>query len=357
MKDREEENRNSGLSPNPPEKRTQLLARNLRTRSQQRTRRCKDDSVCQVPDCSGTPNTEMGDVRAAIPGKDKGAPGTGYLCPKHHVIHELDDSCDYFNIYGKRIRHRELRAGLMEVRRRVREHMERQAARATAAAAATRQAPIISAREVTRGQPPPCRENVNSTSVPSNPHWTSSEQQQSMGEVTYGTRSRDEQEQMREERSHRSLPRKNPGKWNISKGGWKMPVFDGKRPYSYVFELWVDRWRSLAAEKHLTGKSAAWALLDFIRNPALGKLQRRMGVRMREVDDPELLITELRRLYVTKENKQRAMEGFDNRNQSKGEDLRDYTDNLQALFRESDQLASWVSINRAVSQRFFARYS
>ena len=131
-----------------------------------------------------------------------------------------------------------------------------------------------------------------------------------------------------------------------------MPVFDGKKPYSYVFELWVDRWRSLAAEKHLTGKSAAWALLDFIRNPALGKLQRRMGVRMREVDDPELLITELRRLYVTKENKQRAMEGFENRNQSKGEDLRDYMDTLQALFRESDQLASWVSINRAVSQRF-----
>ena len=134
-------------------------------------------------------------MRAAIPGKDKGAPGTGYLCPKHHVIHELDDSCDYFNIRGKRIRHRELRAGLMEVRRRVREHMERQAAQTAAAAAAARQAPIISAREVTRGQPPPCRENVNSTSVPSNPHWTSSEQQQPMGEVTYGTGSRDEQEQ------------------------------------------------------------------------------------------------------------------------------------------------------------------
>ena len=76
-----------------------------------------------------------------------------------------------------------------------------------------------------------------------------------------------------------------------------MLQFDGKKMQKYTFELWVDRWRSLAAEKGLQGQDAVWAMMEFIVNPALEKLHRRLGLRLREIEDPEEVIDELRAIY------------------------------------------------------------
>ena len=152
--------------------------------------------------------------------------------------------------------------------------------------------------------------------------------------------------------NHPDSPRRAPGRWNISKKGWKMSIFTGKEPQLHVLELFIDKWRSLAAEKYLTGKGAVWALLDFIRNPALEKLEKRMGSRLRDADDPELLISELRKIYDTPERGRRILEEFYARNQAKGESLRDYMDTIQALYREFDPLVSTKGVNYTVFERF-----
>ena len=116
-----------------------------------------------------------------------------------------------------------------------------------------------------------------------------------------------------------------------------MPQFDGKKMQKYAFELWVDRWRSLAAEKGLQGQDAVWAMMEFIVNPALEKLHRRLGLRLREIEDPEEVIDELRAIYDVKYERPKLREEFEGRDQRSGETLRDYLEVLQSLHKEVDK--------------------
>ena len=140
--------------------------------------------------------------------------------------------------------------------------------------------------------------------------------------------------------------------WNISQKGWKMPTWDGKKGQVQEMELWIEKWRSFSAEKGLVGRDAVWAFLDFLQNPALEKLQRIIGMRMKQVDDPEILIKELRVIYKANGNFRCVWEEFLNREQLKGGSLRDYMDALCALRQEADNEASTKSRNETVFRRF-----
>ena len=131
-----------------------------------------------------------------------------------------------------------------------------------------------------------------------------------------------------------------------------MSTWDGKKGQLQQMELWIERWRSFAAEKGFKGRHAVWAFLEFLQNPALDKLHRRMGARMQNVDDPEILIKELRMIYYERGNFRRVREEFLTRDQAKGESLRDYMDALYALHQEADSKASTKSRSEAVYRRF-----
>ena len=119
-----------------------------------------------------------------------------------------------------------------------------------------------------------------------------------------------------------------------------------------LIDLWVDRWRCLAREKGLEGRDAAWTLMELIVDPALERLQRRLGGDMRRIEDPEIIISELRKMYDTKEGHRRALEEFKNRIQRGKESARDYLEALVALHRETDAGASVTGLNHAVRTRF-----
>ena len=131
-----------------------------------------------------------------------------------------------------------------------------------------------------------------------------------------------------------------------------MSTWDGKKGQLQQMELWIERWRSFAAEKGFKGRHAVWAFLEFLQNPAVDKLHRRMGARMQSVDDPEILIKELRMIYDERGNFRRVREEFLTRDQAKGESLRDYMDALYALHQEADSKTSTKSRNEAVYRRF-----
>ena len=227
---------------------------------------------------------------------------------------------------------------LMEVRQREQEQREWKAERAAVAAVA-QQMQVTDARGWTMDPRPRCGWDAGNTGTPSSSNYTSSERQQSVGELTHGPQitvpldmgDGDEQRQDCEERSTKSSSKEDPGKWNISKKGWKMTTFDGRKVQQ--FEFWVDRWRRLAEEKKLTGRDAVWTLLGFILNPALDRLRRCMGESLREVQDPEVLISELRRMYNTEESRRLAHEEFQSRDQRSNESVRDYMEELVALHR------------------------
>ena len=325
-----EESARSSNSESQYKKQTRRLAREIRARrSRGQARRCQDDTVCQLEDCPGTPNSLLvGDVQAAIPGKDKGAPGTGEPCPKHHVVHEVRDSCDHFDYRGKRIRHRQRREGLRKateiVRRRMQQDIQQPAVLAVASQGPFANSSTTS-HEARAGMYDPLIQRVE---LPG-----------------------EEQERWLEPAEERSTPRKDVP-WNVSRRGWKVPNFEGSRMDISLIDLWIDRWRSLAREKGLEGRDAAWTLMELIVDPALERLRRRLGGDMRGIEDPEVIIGELRRMYDTKESHRRALEEFKNRIQRGKESTRDYMEALIALHRETDAGASVMGLNHAVRIRF-----
>ena len=94
--------------------------------------------------------------------------------------------------------------------------------------------------------------------------------------------------------------------------------------------------------------------MEFIINPALEKLHRRLGLRLREIEDPEEIIDELRAIYDVKYERPKLREEFEGRDQRSGETLRDYLEILQSLHKEVDKGSSVVGTNTAVFQRFYA---
>ena len=80
--DEREENARSSSSDSQYKKQTQKLAREIRARrSRGQVRHCQDDTVCQLEDCPGTPNSLIGDVQAAIPGRIREPPVLANLAP------------------------------------------------------------------------------------------------------------------------------------------------------------------------------------------------------------------------------------------------------------------------------------
>ena len=76
-------------------------------------------------------------------------------------------------------------------------------------------------------------------------------------------------------------------------------------------------------------------------------------MRMKDADDPEIIISELKRIYDVTSSARKAREQFDSRDQEEGESVRDYMDALRALHHEMDSKASLVGINDAVYRRFY----
>ena len=131
-----------------------------------------------------------------------------------------------------------------------------------------------------------------------------------------------------------------------------MPNFDGKQPQQYFLDSWAERWRSLQREKNLRGKQAVWTMLELITGVAKDKLHKRMGKRLNQVEDPEIVIKELYEIYDSQGNFRRARREFEDRDQKPNESLRDYLESLLALHREADQDSSLPSENERVCRRF-----
>ena len=276
----------------------QALQKQWSTPSRPRESACLEDTICGMVGCPGTPLTIVGDVVADLPQADKGAPGTGYPCPLHQIVHEAGDICDYFDAWGKRIRHRDLRSDIEAGRKAAREAIQQMnplSVEATvcmvetagvmpAAQPATSIAPSIAVQAIstqTQTEPPP---TTNHWSLETDqrvwrrtPGWCTSAQpvyetvQRPLQEAPVmaptlqftaqpdvrtlqppvrriSATPDDQQTPVGRPMSSRtpavrSRPQSNPGKWNISERGWKMPQFDGKKMQKYAFELWVDRWR------------------------------------------------------------------------------------------------------------------
>ena len=93
-------------------------------------------------------------------------------------------------------------------------------------------------------------------------------------------------------------------------------------------------------------------MLELITGVAKDKLHKRMGKRLKEVDDPEMVIKELYEIYDSQGNFRRARREFEDRDQKPNESLRDYLESLLALHREADQESSLPSENERVCRRF-----
>ena len=93
-------------------------------------------------------------------------------------------------------------------------------------------------------------------------------------------------------------------------------------------------------------------MLELITGVAKDKLHKRMGKRLNEVDDPEMVIKELYEIYDSQGNFRRARREFEDRDQKPNESLRDYLESLLALHREADQESSLPSENERVCRRF-----
>ena len=100
------------------------LQKQWSTPSRPRESACLEDTICGMVGCPGTPLTIVGDVVADLPQADKGAPGTGYPCPLHQIVHETGEICDYFDAWGKRIRHRDLRSDIEAGRKAARQAVQ-----------------------------------------------------------------------------------------------------------------------------------------------------------------------------------------------------------------------------------------
>ena len=502
--------------------------------------RC-DDSICHDAMCPGTPNSYLGDRMQAAQGPDPGAPGTGYPCPVHRIIHQYGEHCDHFMDDGKRVRHRDMRRGLQIAQERaargedlnqvfqaaVESRRSRgpgnvtggvppsstgagghtlppqgQAQGSSAQPPRGRQlaAPQLNQQNQTlpqstrpqnapnsypqvvstlhhqpttrsqlvnqpnlgagtaacstrgtdctlpsrRAQPndqqwpnqqqPPQQENP----WPQQQHYSQYVQSQHLQQQLEHQRQQLEQQALQQRQSmlqaldrqqqwsvqaqqvqqvplqaqpprqwdsqqvpqdHWNAPQVQPsqdwqqqqnpplpqresywsstpapatqtqranrttgtdrspspsskGKWNISKFGWKMPNFDGKQPQQYFLDSWAERWRSLQKEKNLQGKQAVWAMQELITGVAKDKLYKRMGKRLNQVEDTEVVIKELYEIYDSQGNFRRARREFEDRDQKPNESLRDYLESLLALHREADQDSSLPSENERVCRRF-----
>ena len=140
--------------------------------------------------------------------------------------------------------------------------------------------------------------------------------------------------------------------WNISKYGWKMPTFDGKKPQRYVLDCWTRKWRVFQKEKGLKGINATWTLMELLEGSANDRITRKLGPRLLTLEDPEEIIAELEKIYDEAGGFRRAQEEFRDRDQAKSETMREYMDALQSLLYEIDPEVSQVSLNTAVFTRF-----
>ena len=319
----------------PHQKLGRQIAKHLREQWSQpppeTKRTCADDTICDISDCPGSPETVIGDLTAAVQFRDRGAPGTGYRCPKHKVIHKKGEHCVHFRPNGKRIRHRELRQVYEESRKKATQECEGVVVPSPQVTVATvqRTGPTQTSASAASAQP------AATTQVPTS------------------TQPDDSQTQPTAQRTHSQSPKKSRGKWNISEMGWKMPTFDGKNPQAHELELWIQKWNCLAREKGLRGQHGVWAMMEFLQNPALAKVRQRLGTRLMKLDDPEVVLAELRTIYDAGSRGRQAKERFSTRDQEPGESIRDYMDALLAFHGEMDSKASRVGINDAVYQRFY----
>ena len=140
--------------------------------------------------------------------------------------------------------------------------------------------------------------------------------------------------------------------WNISRKGWKVPIYDGRKQQRYVLELWKDRWRSLAREKGLKGNNAVWLMIDLLRGPVREKVLQRLGSIIRWMDDPEDVIKELEKIYDEENSIAEVKQRFHTRKQLRNENPTEYLWSLRGLHQEMDPHASNISRNIMVLERF-----
>ena len=140
--------------------------------------------------------------------------------------------------------------------------------------------------------------------------------------------------------------------WNISKYGWKMPTFDGKKPQRYVLDCWTRKWRVFQKEKGLKGINATWTLMELLQGAANDRITRKLGPKLLKLEDPEEIIAELEKIYDEAGGFRRAQQEFRDRDQTRSESIREYMDALQSLLHEIDPHVSQVSLNTTVFTRF-----
>ena len=198
----------------------------------------EEDSAHDTSDCPCTPETVTGDTAASIPLRDKGAPGSGYPCPRHKVVHTAYEYCNRFRPDGKRTRRRKSRRGLKKVDEETRRGQENLIIPPVQAmvAHARRVNPLKIPAKAPPGNAPVTDNDSGTWSEPTEEASAKLEVPATSGNNT--TKS----------------PERPKGKWNISEKGWKMPTFNGKHAYRHQFELWIEKWRDFAREKRLTGK-------------------------------------------------------------------------------------------------------
>ena len=124
--------------------------------------------------------------------------------------------------------------------------------------------------------------------------------------------------------------------WNISKYGWKMPTFDGKKPQRYILDCWTRKWRVFQKEKGLKGINATWTLMELLQGAANDRITRKLGPKLLTLEDPEEIIAELEKIYDEAGGFRRAQQEFRDRDQTRSESIREYMDALQSLLHEID---------------------
>ena len=85
-------------------------------------------------------------------------------------------------------------------------------------------------------------------------------------------------------------------RWDTSREGWTMPVWNGSEDLTQDLDTWIKKWKSLAKEKGYEGRLATTIFLELIQPLTVEKLRSRMPRELESIENLDILIQELRLL-------------------------------------------------------------